>query len=475
MTGGLAYLAFKAIQAAGLSGRKLFFYFYFLSSAFTICTSNDIVILILTPIIFYCTKVVKISPYPMLFSQFFTANICSMVLVIGNPVNLIVANANGLGFTQYSNWMAAPAIIGSITCCFVMYLLFRKDINVTFDPPVLNPELCLKDKRGIAFHGCVLFITRLLLGVGDIINAEGYIICAIAAICSGIYNAIFWPWDLPAKETVEGFGKGIESSPQKLPSLSQSPNSSPERDYLAAHVEDPSQNVTMQLMGMKPTSSIGDIAMDDVASFKRHQLEVLSQDTQKKFAGAEVSEVVDSDEVRVEDPTAKACIVNCPWAVLPFVFGMFTLVNALNTFGWIDAFSSKIIAVIPENEGNSMRAIAISTFLMTTISFVLCMLLSNQPASILLAQVLIAPSFDALPSVVRTGGMLGVLEGANVGGCWSIMGALAGILWSTILRNKGIKIGYLQFMKIGFKVMPLVTFVVALIIWAEAVGKAKTL
>jgi len=77
--------------------------------------------------------------------------------------------------------------------------------------------------------------------------------------------------------------------------------------------------------------------------------------------------------------------------------------------------------------------------------------------------------------MVRTGGMLGVLEGANVGGCWSIMGALAGILWSTILRNKGIKIGYLQFMKIGFKVMPFVTFMVSLIIWAEAVGKAKSM
>jgi len=244
---------------------------------------------------------------------------------------------------------------------------------------------------------------------------------------------------------------------------------------LAAHVEDTTAQ-SIQLVGVKTSSigSLGDlgISKDDASSLKRH-LDILSQDTQKKFATAEAEAETDSDEIRVDDPTAKACIVNCPWAVLPFVFGMFTLVNALNTFGWIDAFSSQIIAVIPENEGNSMRAIAISTFLMTTISFVLCMLLSNQPASILLAQVLIAPSFDKLPKWVRTGGMLGVLEGANVGGCWSIMGALAGILWSTILRNKGIKIGYLQFMKIGFMVMPLVTFVVSLIIWAEAVGKSK--
>jgi hypothetical protein len=306
-------------------------------------------------------------------------------------------------------------------------------------------------------------------------QAEGYIICAVAAFCSLIYNAIFWPWDHKKERVEEGFGKGIEAvTPQKLSSvgsMTSSPKSSPEHEYLAAHVEDAQSSI--QLVGInKPTSSLGDLSIEDAASFKRHQLEVLSQDTQKKFSLAdEITE--DPDTVRVEDPTAKACIVNCPWAVLPFVFGMFTLVNALNTFGWIDAFSSKIIAVIPEDEGNSMRAIAISTFLMTTISFVLCMLLSNQPASILLAQVLIAPSFDKLPTMVRTGGMLGVLEGANVGGCWSIMGALAGILWSTILRNKGIKIGYLQFMKIGFIVMPFVTFVVSLIIWAEAVGKAK--
>jgi len=288
-----------------------------------------------------------------------------------------------------------------------------------------------------------------------------------------IYNQAFWPWDLKKTPAEDGFAK-IELSPQKSISQSKSQSqSAPEDEYLAAHVED--VNTQVNLMGHKHTSSIGSMgsALDDANAFKRHQLEVLSQDTQKKFAESAEAEVADADEVRVDDPTAKACIVNCPWAVLPFVFGMFTLVNALNIFGWIDAFSSKIIAVIPEDEGNSMRAIAISTFLMTTISFVLCMLLSNQPASILLAQVLIAPSFNKLPTMVRTGGMLGVLEGANVGGCWSIMGALAGILWSTILRNKGIKIGYLQFMKIGFTIMPLVTFVVALIIWAEAVGKSK--
>jgi len=211
---------------------------------------------------------------------------------------------------------------------------------------------------------------------------------------------------------------------------------------------------------------MSEIPDKDAIAAKRQQLELLSQDTQKKFAET----VEDAYEVRVEEPTAKACIMNTPWAVLPFLFGMFTLVNALTIYGWVDALSTQILSVIPQDEGNSKRAIAIATFLMATISFFFCMIMNNQPASILLAQVLIAPAFNKIPSMVRTAGMLGVLEGANVGACWSLIGGLCGILWSTILRNKGIKIGYLHFSKIGFMVMPIVTFSVGLIIWAEAVG-----
>jgi len=468
MTGALAYLAMKAIQKAGSSGRKLYLYLYFLDSAFTIVTSNDIVILTLTPIIFYCTKVVKISPYPFLFSQFFTANICSMVLVIGNPVNLIVAYANNLSFTAYSNWMAAPAIVGCITNGLVIYILFHKDINVTFEPPTLRPELCLKDKRGTAFHGCVLLLTRLFLGVSGKIGAAGWIICAVAAACSLIYNQIFWQWDIK-KNIPESPVKSLElHSPTK--STSKSQPLTPENEYLAAHVED-----VLIAASQLQRSSMGSMSMSDLtdkdAAEKRQQLEILSQDTQKKFAENDAPEG-EPDEVRVDEPTAKACIMNTPWEVLPFLFGMFTLVNALAIYGWIDALSTQILSVIPADEGNSMRAIAISTFLMTTISFFFCMIMNNQPASILLAQVLIAPAFNKIPSMVRTAGMLGVLEGANVGSCWSLIGGLCGILWSTILRNKGIKIGYLHFSKMGFMVMPFVTFMVSLIIWAEAVGNS---
>jgi len=470
MTGILAYIALRAIQAAGSSGRKLYFYFYILSSAFTICTSNDIVILTLTPIIFYTTKVAGISPYPMLFSEFFTANICSMVLVIGNPVNLIVANANGLDFAEYSKWMAAPAIVGTTVCCFLMYLLFRKDIDVTFNPPVLDPAACLKDKRGVAFHGFILFMTRVLLGVDNFMGAEAWHITTVAAFCSLIYNFAFWPWDIKKEtESPKAEPESVElvevpqsrkeqPSSMKDDSAPQTPvkNSEVSEVDLLAPKIDPVYIWQPSSSSVNPASPSG-IGNDE---FEKQDIDIRDSRKQKHPQN-------DIQGITTEEPTTKMSILNCPWGVMPFVYGMFTLVGGLKNAGWIDAFAGAILKVIPGDEGNSTHAIAIAAFLMTTISFVLCSIIDNQPASILLTQVLLSPVFDTLPKQVRTAGMLGVLEGANVGGCWSLMGALAGIMWSTLLRNKGITIGYVQFMKIGLRIMPLVTFIISLIIVFE--------
>jgi len=284
-----------------------------------------------------------------------------------------------------------------------------------------------------------------------------------------MYNAYFWPWDKPAttKEPTESKASALEmttfdkSTPEKAPyaKVSSSPSIA-EKEFLNGESTTPTGDAQV-------FSAEAGVGADVNASYGG-KLEESSEATLKKFDQTETI----SEEISVEEPTVKASILNCPWAVMPFVFGMFTLVNAMNDAGWISALADAILAVIPGDEGNSPHAIAIATFLMTTISFVLCTLIDNQPASILLTQVLLAPAFASLPVYVRTAGMLGVLEGANVGGCWSLMGALAGIMWSTLLRNKGITIGYIQFMRVGLKVMPLTTFVVALIIFLESWGKS---
>ncbi len=162
LTGFFEFLALKVALSAGNSGRKLFIYFFIFSSILTVFTSNDIVILTITPIVIYFTKYAKVNPIPYLIAQFFAANIWSLTLYIGNPTNIIVAEAYGFTFLNYSFWMLLPTVSAGITCLILLLVLFRKEIPSIIEIQNIDPHSVLKDKNGALF-GIICLISCLIL------------------------------------------------------------------------------------------------------------------------------------------------------------------------------------------------------------------------------------------------------------------------------------------------------------------------
>jgi arsenical pump membrane protein len=62
--------------------------------------------------------------------------------------------------------------------------------------------------------------------------------------------------------------------------------------------------------------------------------------------------------------------------------------------------------------------------------------------------VLFSKILTAAPSV-SVGGVFATVIGSNIGAFLTPVGALAGIMWSNLLRKNGIKITFLQFIKYG--------------------------
>ncbi len=129
LSGILDFFAFRIVRRAGGKGLLLFVLFYLFASLLTIFTSNDIVILTLTPIIFYLKKHSDIEIMPLLFAEFFGANTLSMLLYIGNPTNIIVGNALGLSFTEFTRIMALPTLAAALLNLILLFLVFRKSIT----------------------------------------------------------------------------------------------------------------------------------------------------------------------------------------------------------------------------------------------------------------------------------------------------------------------------------------------------------
>lgn len=84
LTGILQSAAFWVSNRGGTSGRRLYFYFYLLTTSLGAVLGNDPVILSGTAFLVYFTKVAEVSPVAWLFSEFASCNTASMLLFVGN-------------------------------------------------------------------------------------------------------------------------------------------------------------------------------------------------------------------------------------------------------------------------------------------------------------------------------------------------------------------------------------------------------
>ncbi len=145
VSGVLAWLAAK-LAAGARTPLRLFFVVFGISSVFTVLTSNDVVILTLTPIVCDVCASLRRAPEPFLISMFFAANIWSALLIIGNPTNVIVGTSYQLGFATYAAWMSVPSVAAGLVALAGLLLYFRRDLW----PPPAEPE---QEMRALELSG----------------------------------------------------------------------------------------------------------------------------------------------------------------------------------------------------------------------------------------------------------------------------------------------------------------------------------
>lgn len=187
------YLAYKIVKLCKGGQISLFTILYISISIITVFTSNDIIILTFTPFIIYLCKRSNINPIPYLVSEFVGANTMSMMLLVGNPTNIVLALANNITFLEYFKHMWYIALLSSLFAYILLLIIFMRrlreplSINLSDNIPSIN-----KIPTGIAvIH---LLSTTMLLAISNYINLEMYLITLVASIslliCMLIYIGI---------------------------------------------------------------------------------------------------------------------------------------------------------------------------------------------------------------------------------------------------------------------------------------------
>ncbi|MGI6228365.1 MAG: SLC13 family permease [Christensenellales bacterium] len=187
-TGFFRYLAAAVLKKAGTGQFRLFTAFFITVSVLTAFTSNDIIILTFTPFICYFTKNAKINPIPYLVSEFVAANTSSMLLIIGNPTNIYLATASGIGFFDYLKVMALPTLFAVVAAYAVMFLLFGKKLKEPITG--IAEEIKIADKPLLAVGLIFLSAATVLLAVSAYINLEMWLVAVVSAALLGMVALI---------------------------------------------------------------------------------------------------------------------------------------------------------------------------------------------------------------------------------------------------------------------------------------------
>lgn len=130
-TGLFQYLAVKAAKMVQGNPVKILIVFFGLTAVASALLDNVTTVLLLTSITFAITDVLEINPIPFLVSEILAANIGGTATLIGDPPNIMIGGATGLGFNDFIINLALPVLVIGIVTCWLLYLIYRKEMFVT--------------------------------------------------------------------------------------------------------------------------------------------------------------------------------------------------------------------------------------------------------------------------------------------------------------------------------------------------------
>lgn len=214
-SGYFKYSAFRVLEVCDGRVTRMTLYLFILSSALTFVTSNDIVILVMTPIILELCRQARIrNARILLISQFIAANTLSMGLLIGSPTNIIVASEIGLDFLQYLALMFVPSILavgaGFLALQAINAFSQRWVKTLKHSPAYSMPALKEQLPFTNEMRGWIVGFVVLLIGV-SIISHYNLAFFWVTAPAAAVALGTLWKLGKSELEAEEG-GRSAASS-----------------------------------------------------------------------------------------------------------------------------------------------------------------------------------------------------------------------------------------------------------------------
>jgi len=426
VTGILQSAAYWVSNKGGDNGWRLYFYFYVMLTVLSVILGNDPVILSGTAFLVYYTNVVEeLEPIPWLISEFAAANTASMVLFVGNPTNVVICEGFGVNNAAFTAYTILPFVACSVACFIALATQYHSPKHL---PRKITPTQL--DVRSVLLDPVSAIVGSFLLGG-----------CLVTAIVVSFFGVDVWKITLPfaATKFVWDIAWDHYRFKSGMPMIGRGqadPDEKPTTKEAAARDEE--EKIHGASETGKITSRQGTASTE--ATLVVHPKEKLSDSRETSSPATSSSsstELTLYKRLKRHWPTFFIALPRLPFALVPFAFSQFILIEALSRQGWIDVFANWLVKA-------SHRQIHPTIWLVGILGVILCNISgTNIGATILLTKVVRAAN---MPNHTLRAAAIALAIASNIGAVsFTFSASLAGLLWKTILGQKNITIRQLEF------------------------------
>lgn len=164
-TGVFEYLAIRAAKKAKGDPWKILVLFAIITAVSSAFLDNVTTILLIVPVTLVITDTLDTNPIPFMFTEILIANIGGTATLIGDPPNIMIGSATGLGFVDFIVNLAPVVIVISVATLFLLKLIYKDFLKATDENKQkimkMDESITIKDKLLLKKSLIVLFLTIL--------------------------------------------------------------------------------------------------------------------------------------------------------------------------------------------------------------------------------------------------------------------------------------------------------------------------
>ncbi len=129
-TGYFEYLAIVVAKLARGRSWLLMIYLAVVTAVLSMILDNVTTVIIIAPITFSIADILGLSPIPFLMGEVLLSNVGGVATLIGDPPNILIGSAAGLGFNDFVIHLGPIVVVASIVVISLLLLRFRRQLMV---------------------------------------------------------------------------------------------------------------------------------------------------------------------------------------------------------------------------------------------------------------------------------------------------------------------------------------------------------